>query len=211
MTIEEVQLTEKQWLNFWKYYDELEWQDEAILLLRQQINKVDPTLLTQTAEWVELYRRKPADTSTPMINRISRTGLRLIQEFEGCHLAAYYCPSGILTIGYGHTGPDVYEDRVIDQRKAEELLNQDLERFEDAVKGMIKVPLTQGEFDALVSFTFNVGEGALQNSTLRHRLNRGDDKNLVFAQELPRWVNGATGPLEGLVRRRNAEIDLALS
>ena len=98
----------------------------------------------------------------------------------------------------------------ITQAEADRLLAQDLERFETAVTEMITVPLTQCEFDALVSFSFNCGAGALQESTLRKRLNRGEDKPTVFAEELIKWVNGANGPLEGLVRRREAEIKLAV-
>ena len=91
------------------------------------------------------------------------------------------------------------------------LLAKDLERFEKAVTDLITVPLDQCEFDALISFSFNCGAGALQESTLRKRLNRGEDKPTVFAEELIKWVNGANGPLEGLVRRREAEIKLANS
>ena len=80
----------------------------------------------------------------------------------------------------------------ITQCEADQLLAQDLKRFEKTVTDMITVPLDQCEFDALVSFMpFNTGAGALQESTLRKRLNRGDPKSAVFAEELPRWVNGA--------------------
>ena len=141
--------------------------------------------------------------------KLSSTGLDLIKHFEGCSLEAYYCPSNILTIGYGHTGSDVYEGLVISQAEADQLLVKEVERFEDAVERIIEVALNQNEFDALVSFTYNCGEGALNSSTLARRLNAGEEKGPVFKQELPKWVNGANGPLEGLVRRRNAEVELA--
>lgn len=86
------------------------------------------------------------------------------------------------------------------------MLAKDLERFEKAVTDLIEVPLDQCEFDALVSFTFNCGAGALSESTLRRRLNAGDDKWRVFAEELPRWTSGG---MAGLVRRREAEVRLA--
>ena len=130
----------------------------------------------------------------------------MIKHFEGCELTAYYCPANVLTIGVGHTGPDVYEGQQITQAVANQLLRDDLDRFEKAVINSIDVPLDQSEFDALVSFTFNCGAGALQDSMLRTRLNRGETKTTVFAEELPRWTSGG---MAGLVRRRDAEVRLA--
>jgi lysozyme len=109
--------------------------------------------------------------------KTSVEGLNLIKDYEGLRLEAYYCPSGILTIGYGHTGPDVWVSMVITESEAERLLQQDLAKFEDGVKEFITVPLNQNQFDALVSFTYNVGIGALQNSTLRKRLNAGEEND----------------------------------
>ena len=86
------------------------------------------------------------------------------------------------------------------------MLRDDLDRFEKAVITNIDVALDQCEFDALVSFSYNCGTGALQESTLRKRLNRGEDKPTVFAEELPRWTSGG---MAGLVRRRDAEVKLA--
>ena len=116
-----------------------------------------------------------------------------------------------MTIGYGHTGPDVYRGLTITEEKAEQLLVQDLHRFERAVREMIGVPFTQHEFDATVSFTYNVGEGALSSSTFRRRINAGEDKATCFREEFPKWVNGSNGPLPGLVKRRDAEVELATS
>ena len=98
---------------------------------------------------------------------------------------------------------------MITQAEAERLLRGDLNRFEDAVKRTIKVALTQHEFDAIVSFTFNVGAGALEHSTFARRMNAGDSKPLCFKEEFIKWVNGSNGPLPGLVRRREAEVELA--
>ena len=97
----------------------------------------------------------------------------------------------------------------ITESYAEELLRKDLNRFEDAVKRTIKVDLTQHEFDAVVSFAFNVGAGALEHSTFARRINAGESKPLCFQQEFPKWVNGSNGPLAGLVRRREAEVKLS--
>ena len=109
-------------------------------------------------------------------------------------------------MGFGHTGPEVVPGYTISQPVADQLLRDDLDRFEKAVITNIDVPLDQFEFDALVSFSFNCGAGALQESTLRKRLNRGEDKATVFSQELPRWTSGG---MAGLVRRRDAEVKLA--
>lgn len=135
----------------------------------------------------------------------------MIKHFEGLRTKAYVCPAGVLTIGYGHTGPDVRPGMQITEAEAERLLKEDLHRFENAVSKLITVDLEQQEFDATVSFTFNVGAGALEHSTFRRRMNAGESKPLCFQEEFPKWVNGNDGPLPGLVRRREAEVELALS
>ena len=114
----------------------------------------------------------------------------------------------MLTIGYGST-TNVTKGMMITEEYAEELLRQDLKRFEQAVERIIKVWLTQNEYDAIVSFAFNVGAGALEHSTFARRMNRGDNKAACFKEEFPKWVNGSNGPLPGLVRRREAEVELA--
>ena len=114
-----------------------------------------------------------------------------------------------MTIGYGHTGLDVYIGQVITEPEAEAILRADLNKFEDDVNELITVTLTQHEFDAIVSFAFNIGTGALKDSTFRRRINAGEDKKQCFTEEFPRWVNGPNGPLPGLIRRREAEIELA--
>ena len=114
----------------------------------------------------------------------------------------------MLTIGYGSTGSHVYEGQTITEEDAEELLRKDLVWFEQEVRRLITVPLTQNEFDAIVSFTFNVGSGALAESTFRRRINSGEPKALCFQEEFVRWDSGG---LPGLIRRRNAEIELATS
>ena len=154
--------------------------------------------------------RDPSVKKQPSTGRqtTSQDGLELIKEFEGCRLEAYVCPSGVWTIGYGHTN-GVKPGDIITKAEAEKLLTEDLKRFEDAVTRLIDVPFTQHEFDATVSFAFNVGAGALEQSTFRRRINKGEDKPLCFKEEFPKWVNGSTGPLAGLVRRRDAEVELA--
>ena len=140
--------------------------------------------------------------------KISAKGLGLIKEFEGCELKAYFCPAGILTVGFGSTGPHVKPGMTITESEAETLLLKDLVRFEKAVNELVKVPITQGAYDALVSFTFNCGEGAFAESTLLKELNEGKDPNAVAKAQLPRWTNGG---IAGLVRRRAAEVELFCS
>jgi lysozyme len=137
---------------------------------------------------------------------ISPEGLALIKEYEGLRLKAYRDAVGVLTIGWGHTGKDVREGMTITQNEAEELLRIDLQKFEAAVKRLVKVQLTQSQFDALVSFTFNLGEYALERSTLLELLNKG--QFAAAGDQFGRWVNAGGKPLPGLVRRRAAEADL---
>lgn len=137
--------------------------------------------------------------------KINEAGLNLIKDFEGCRLKAYLCPAGVWTIGYGHT-QGVKPDMVINQLQAERFLRQDLKRFEDAVTSLVKVPITPNQFSALVSFTYNVGTGALYDSTLLRKLNKEDYKGA--ANEFLRWNKAGGKVLPGLTRRRLAEKDL---
>ena len=137
---------------------------------------------------------------------ISSKGLDLIKSFEGCELKAYTCPAGVLTIGYGHTGPAVHAGMEICCAEAEELLKTDLIKFERVVDNYVTVPIKQCQFDALVSFTYNCGGDAFKNSTLLRLLNAKDYEGA--AGQFGRWVNGSDGPLPGLIRRREAEEEL---
>lgn len=141
--------------------------------------------------------------------KISEAGLSLIKSFEGCKLTAYLDAVGIWTIGYGHTGPNVHRGLTITQKQADEILAQDVRRFELGVVNNVKVSLNQNEFDALVSFAFNVGVNALKGSTLLRLLNDGADRSIVAAEFL-RWNKGDGKVLEGLTRRRQAEKALFL-
>lgn len=144
--------------------------------------------------------------SQPSGMSLSQAGLDMIKGFEGLRLTAYQDSAGVWTIGYGHTGPDVRPGMTITQARAEQLLRQDVARFEQAVRDAVRVPLTQNQFDALVSFSFNVGAGAFRGSTLLSKLNAGD---YAGAQaEFGRWVHAGGQRLEGLVRRRTAEAEL---
>ncbi len=137
---------------------------------------------------------------------LSERGVDLIKGFEGLRLQAYRDPAGVWTIGYGHTGGDVRPGMTISPARAEELLRHDTGWAQDAVRRSVKVPLTQGQFDALTSFTYNLGAGALASSTLVKKLNTGDYAGAQ--KEFGRWVHAGGEVLLGLVRRRAAEAKL---
>ncbi len=134
--------------------------------------------------------------------RTSENGLALIRQAEGLRLRAYKCPAGVWTIGFGTTA-GVKEGQVITKERAEELLRDDVKRFEDQVLRLVKVQLTQGQLDALVSFTYNLGAANLGNSTLLRLLNAGDYKGA--AAQFDRWTKAGGKELPGLVKRRAAE------
>ncbi|QVV67998.1 glycoside hydrolase family protein [Synechococcus sp. LA31] len=140
-------------------------------------------------------------------------GWTLLKTWEGCRLSAYPDPaSGAApwTIGYGHTGAEVVPGLTITQEQAEAWLKQDVAEAAAAVdRLLISVTLTPRQRDALISFCFNVGAGALERSTLRKRLLAGESSADVIAEELPRWNKGPKSPLEGLKRRRAAEVSHA--
>lgn len=148
-----------------------------------------------------------------MPRAINQAGLELVKEMEGFRADAYVCPAGVWTIGYGHTD-GVQRGQHVTREEAEELLRRDLEGAAASVERLITVPLTDNQFAALVSFTFNVGENNLRNSTLRRKLNAGQYD--AAPAQLSLWVKAtdpATGQkktLPGLVRRRSAEGQLWL-
>ena len=137
---------------------------------------------------------------------VTPASLNLIKQFEGFSPTVYVCPAGHPTIGYGHVVKQHERERFaggITEEQAEALLRQDVQTAEHAVLRLISVPLTDGQFDALVSFAFNLGAGALQRSTLRRKVNRGD--HAAVPVEFRKWVWAGGQRLEGLVRRREAE------
>jgi lysozyme len=142
--------------------------------------------------------------------KTSPSGLELIKEFEGLRLKAYKCPAAVWTVGFGHTSaagdPVVTSGLVITKAEAEEILKCDLVQYEDAVRKLVKVALTQSQFDALVSFTYNVGEAQFSRSTLLKRVNAGRFNEVPA--EFMKWTKGGGKELPGLVRRRRAEVKL---
>lgn len=161
-----------------------------------------PPPLPAPSPAVRFAKARAASTFKPATS-LSARGIELIKGFEARRLTAYRDPAGVLTIGYGHTGADVRPGMTITAARAEELLRHDTGWAQDAVRSAVKVPLTQGQFDALTSFTFNLGAGALRSSTLLQKLNRGDYAGAQ--QEFGRWVHAGGVVLAGLVRRRAVE------
>lgn len=148
----------------------------------------------------------PMDKS---VRTTSHEGVRLIQEFEGCKLTAYPDPGtggDPWTIGWGATGPGIKRGVVWTQKQADERLLADLIRFEDAVNKYTGRVTTQPQFDAMVSFAFNVGTEAFRTSTLLRKHNEGDYAGA--AEQFARWNKAGGRVLAGLTRRRAAEAAL---
>ena len=143
------------------------------------------------------------------MRHLTDEGLALIKRFEGFAPQTYVCPGGWPTIGYGHVVREGERERLtdgIDEATAEALLRRDVETAERAVLRLIRAPLEDGQFDALVSFVFNLGGGALQRSTLRRNVNR--EEHDAVPHEFRRWVWAGGRKLKGLIRRREAEAGL---
>lgn len=150
--------------------------------------------------------------------QISGRGEALVKSFEGClqpidaaktMFKPYVCPAGVLTIGWGHTndnGRKFKEGDTWTKGECDAELRADMQRFEKAVKRRVKVALTQSQFDALVSFTYNCGEGNLARSSLLRLVNAKDFEGA--ANEFAKWNRGGGKELRGLTRRRAAEAEL---
>ncbi len=143
------------------------------------------------------------------MRHLTDDGVALIKRFEGFAPEIYVCPGGWPTIGYGHVVRDHEHERFaesIDEATADELLRRDVETAERAVLRLVRVPLEDWQFDALCSFAFNLGAGALQRSTLRRKVNRAEHD--AVPAEFRRWVWAGGRRLKGLIRRREAEAAL---
>ena len=133
----------------------------------------------------------------------SKQGLDLTKSFESCRLTTYRDIKGVLTIGFGHTGPEVVEGLTWTQNQADSQLVLDLTRAEHAVNTLVTVPMTQGVFDSLVDFCYNCGIGAFSGSTMLKLLNAGQNDDA--ANEFEKWSHASGKVVAGLLRRRLAE------
>ena len=140
--------------------------------------------------------------------KTSPKGIALIKEFEGLRLKAYKCPGGVWTIGYGHTA-GVKHGMVISERQAEEYLKADLIAFEKYLNDL-GLAINQNQFDALISFIYNVGTVNFSRSTLLRKVRANPQDNSIM-DEFLRWVYSKGRVLPGLQRRRLAEMKLYFS
>ncbi|HIT96780.1 MAG TPA: lysozyme [Candidatus Aphodousia faecavium] len=131
-----------------------------------------------------------------------------VAQFEGLRLKTYRCPAGVLTIGYGHTGPDVTEDLEITEQRAKVLLCEDLAKHAQALSRYVNIPINANQFIALLSLAFNVGVHAVASSTLLRLINTGRIQEA--ADQFLRWNKSGGKVLDGLTRRREAERELFL-
>ena len=134
--------------------------------------------------------------------KTSVEGLALIKKFEGLELEAYKCAAGVWTIGYGHT-KDVQEGDVWSESHADHMLEVELEEFEGYINNNVTVALSQNQFDALVSWVYNLGPANLKASTMLKVLNSGDYEGVPA--QIKRWNKAGGKVLKGLIRRREAE------
>lgn len=147
--------------------------------------------------------RKTID-ETQRIMKVSEIMIQAMKRFEGCRLTAYKCPAGVWTIGYGHTAGVKSGDK-ISQRQADAWLREDLASFERGVERLC-AGLTQGQFDALVDFAYNLGLGNLKSSTLLRKIKAGASETEIRYQ-FSRWNKAGGKVLPGLVKRRAWEAD----
>jgi len=144
--------------------------------------------------------------------KTNKAGLELLKSFEGKKLAAYKCPAGIWTIGYGHTSaagaPDVKAGMTITAEEADEILARDLGKFEEAVEKAISVKVTENQFSAMVSLCYNIGPGAFAKSSVVRHHNEGHHEQAAAAFLM--WNKAGGKELPGLTRRREAEKKLYL-
>ena len=139
---------------------------------------------------------------------ISANGIEFIKQWEGCRLTSYQDGGGVWTIGTGHT-KGVKQGQVITQEQADGFLAEDLQPVEETLNSYVTVGITQNQYDALCSFTFNLGSAALEGSTLLTLLNQGNYQGA--ADEFPKWCHDNVQLVQGLLNRRNAERALFLS
>ena len=134
--------------------------------------------------------------------KTSAEGLSLIKKFEGCELYAYQCSAGVWTIGYGHT-KDVEPGMQITKEDADEMLVEELHEYESYINDFVTAPLSQNQYDALVSWVYNLGPANLKASTMLKVLNAGEYEEVPA--QMKRWNKAGGKVLEGLIRRREAE------
>lgn len=198
-------------LDLFRYYRGEPHQLAAITDLEAQILALDPTALSRDQEWFATWSQAGKTPDPAWLD----PALALIKQFEGLRKEAYKCPAGVWTIGYGTTryptGGAVRANDQITEANALLYLRQSLlDLFGPNVLHLIQPAQTwtANRIAALVSFAYNVGLYAVEKSTLRKRLNTGENPGVVVSEELPRWTKADGKELPGLARRRAAEVSL---
>lgn len=162
--------------------------------------------------WDVLLNTPKIDTQDKQKYSLSDSGMKLLEQFEGLRLEAYLDSASIATIGFGSikypNGNKVKLGDKITKAQAKEYKLHDLKEFESTVNTSVKVPLTQNQYDALVSLSYNIGSNAFKNSTLLKKLNSGDYKGA--AEQFLVWNKVSSKKVQGLVNRREAERNLFL-
>lgn len=195
--------------DLFRYYKALPHQSAAIAELEERIVDADPTILLRDQNWFKTWS---AAGKQPDPNWLE-PALKIIKEFEGCHLVAYQDAAGVWTVGWGTIfidGNSVKQGDKLTQAQADELL---AEEAIQAGEGILRLlpgsdQWAPNRVAALCSWAYNVGLGAVERSTLRRRLMAGESPLTVIPAELPRWNKAGGRVVEGLTRRRNAEVAL---
>lgn len=196
-------------LDLFRYYKGEPHQMAAIGELEALIAKANPHILGRDQSWYSTWTQAGKTPEPAWL----QPALAIIKEFEGCRLDAYRCPAGVWTIGWGTTrliDRPVQQGDTISQELADELLQNEVEiKHRQLVKLIPQAGQWSGNrIAALVSWAYNVGLGAVEDSTLRRRLLDREDPNTVIREELPRWNKADGKELAGLTRRRAAEVKL---
>lgn len=195
--------------DLFRYWKNLPHQSAAVSELETELLRRVPDLFDRSQPWFATWSQAGKQPDPIYLE----PALRIIKEFEGCHLVAYVCPAGVWTIGWGNTqinGRPVQQGDKISQTTADTMLRDTVERIATQLHTLIPATKNYGgnQQAALISWAFNVGLGAVADSTLRKRLNAGESATVVIPQELPRWDKANGKPLAGLTRRRAAEVTL---
>ena len=195
--------------DLFRYYKALPHQMAGIVELEAELLKQSPDLLNRDQAWFKTWSQAGKQPDPIYL----APALRIIKEFEGCHLVAYADAVNIWTIGWGNTqidGRPVRQGDKISQVTADTMLRDGIEHFAAQLYKLIPAAKNYGgnQQAALLSWLYNVGGGAVEGSTLRRRINAGESAQVVIPQELPKWNKANGRPLAGLTRRRTAEVKL---
>lgn len=183
-------------------------QMAAITELQEAMLKADPSLLNRDQPWFKTWSQAGKQPERPAWFEPAK---KIVAEFEGCRLKPYLCAANVPTQGFGRTGPGITMDSpAISKEVAEAWLVEDLQKFADGIHRLIPTSRQYGAAQqaALISWAFTVGLGAVEESTLRKRINAGESAQIVVPQELPKWDKADGKVLPGLQRRRAAEVAL---